>query len=67
VQTVFIGSHLVETLLKKGADVVAMVRYNGRNDWSMFSALPVESQKSIQVLSGDIRDPFFVRKAVEGC
>ena len=63
----FIGSHLAETLLKKGADVVAMVKYNGRNDWGMLSDLPVESQKSIQVISGDIRDPFFVRKAVEGC
>jgi len=63
----FIGSHLVETLLAKGAGVVAMVRYNGRSDWGMLSDLPVESQKSIQVISGDIRDPFFVKKAVEGC
>jgi NAD dependent epimerase/dehydratase len=63
----FIGSHLVESLLQKGASVRAFVRYNGRGDWGMLSDLPVESQKSIEVISGDIRDPFFVHKAVEGC
>ncbi len=63
----FIGSHLVESLLEKGADVRAFVKYNGRRDWGMLSDLPVESQKSIEVLAGDIRDPFFTRKAVTGC
>jgi len=63
----FIGSHLVEALLEKGAAVRAFVRYNGRNDWGMLSDLPADSQKSIEVLAGDIRDPFFVRKAVQGC
>ena len=63
----FIGSHLVETLLEKGASVRAFVKYNSRSDWGMLSDLPVESQKSIDVISGDIRDSFFVRKAVEGC
>ncbi|HML73241.1 MAG TPA: SDR family NAD(P)-dependent oxidoreductase [Anaerohalosphaeraceae bacterium] len=63
----FIGSHLVEALLERGANVRAFVRYNGRNDWGMLSDLPVESQKSLDVISGDIRDPFFVRKAVQGC
>jgi len=62
----FIGSHLVEALLEKGADVCAFVKYNGRNDWGMLSDLPAESQKSIEVTAGDIRDPFFVRKAVQG-
>jgi NAD dependent epimerase/dehydratase len=63
----FIGSHLVESLLEKHADVRAFVRYNGRNDWGMLSDLPAESLKSIEVVAGDIRDPFFVRKAVQGC
>lgn len=63
----FIGSHLVESLLEKGAAVRALVRYNGRNDWGMLADLPAESQKSIEVIAGDIRDPFFVRKAVQGC
>jgi len=63
----FIGSHLVETLLEGEAEVRAFVKYNGRGDWGMLSDLPVESQKSIEVVAGDIRDPFFVRKAVGGC
>lgn len=63
----FIGSHLVEDLLEAGADVRAFVRYNGRNDWGMLSELPSESLKSVEVVAGDIRDPFFVRKAVKGC
>lgn len=63
----FIGSHLVEALLEKGADIRAFVKYNGRGDWGMLSDLPAESQKSVEVVAGDIRDPFFVRKAVQGC
>lgn len=63
----FIGSHLVEALLEKGASVRAFVKYNSRDDWGMLSDLPDECQKSIEVVLGDIRDPFFVRKAVCGC
>jgi NAD dependent epimerase/dehydratase len=63
----FIGSHLVEGLLNNGANVRAFVKYNGRGDWGMLADLPEESQKSIEVIMGDIRDPFFVRKAVKGC
>jgi NAD dependent epimerase/dehydratase len=63
----FIGSHLVESLLEKGANVRAFVKYNSRSDWGMLSDLPEEAQKSIEVIAGDIRDPFFVRKAVQGC
>lgn len=63
----FIGSHLVESLLAKGARVRAFVKYDSRNDWGLLSDLPSESQKSIEVIRGDVRDPFFVRKAVHGC
>ncbi len=63
----FIGSHLVEALLEKGADVRAFVKYNGRGDWGMLSDLPAESQRSIEVIAGDIRDPFFVHRAVQEC
>jgi NAD dependent epimerase/dehydratase len=63
----FIGSHLVEALLEKGTDVRAFVKYNSRSDWGMLADLPAESQRSIEVIFGDIRDPFLVRKAVKGC
>jgi NAD dependent epimerase/dehydratase len=63
----FIGSHLVEALLEKGADVRAMVKYNGRGGWGMLGDLPVESQNKIEVVAGNICDPFFVRTSVKNC
>lgn len=63
----FIGSHLVEALLEKGANVLAFVKYNSCNNWGMLADLPMESQRSIDVIFGDIRDPFLVRQAVKGC
>lgn len=41
----FIGSHLVEALIKKGAKVKAMVKYNGRGDWGMLPDVPSELQR----------------------
>jgi NAD dependent epimerase/dehydratase len=63
----FIGSHLVEALLEKGATVRAFVKYNGRGDRGMLSDLLRDALESIEVIAGDIRDPFFVHKAVQGC
>ena len=53
--------------MEKGASVRAFVKYNSRSDWGMLSDLPVDSQKSLDVISGDIRDAFLVRKAVKDC
>jgi NAD dependent epimerase/dehydratase len=63
----FIGSHLVEALLEKGANVRAFVKYNGRSDWGMLNDLPDGSLKSLDVVMGNICDPFFVREAVKDC
>jgi NAD dependent epimerase/dehydratase len=63
----FIGSHLVESLLAEGADVRAFVKYNSRSDWGMLSDLPKSLLASVEVIHGDIRDPFTVRKAARGC
>lgn len=52
----FIGSHLVESLVKAGAEVKALVRYNGRNDWGHLESLPREVASSCEVLLGDVRD-----------
>lgn len=62
----FIGSHLTEALVKKGCRVRAMVRYNSRNSWGHLDSLPAEVKKSIEVLPGDVQDPFLCEKAVEG-
>ena len=63
----FIGSHLVESLVKKGYNVRAFVMYNSFNSWGWLDDIEESLKKSIEVISGDIRDPFGVDRAVEGC
>lgn len=52
----FIGSHLVETLLQKGARVRAFVRYNSRGDPGLLAMLPHEQLKQLEIIAGDLRD-----------
>lgn len=61
----FIGSHLVEYLVERGYDVRAFVLYNSFNSWGWLDHSPVKDK--IEVFAGDVRDPFGVRKAMEGC
>ncbi|MCF8196395.1 MAG: NAD-dependent 4,6-dehydratase LegB [Polynucleobacter sp.] len=63
----FIGSHLVEALVKGGWQVKAFVQYNSLNSWGWLDSLPKEIIDSLEVFSGDIRDPNGVRVAVKGC
>jgi NAD dependent epimerase/dehydratase len=60
----FIGSHLVEALVKAGASVRAMSLYNSFNSWGWLDELSCVG--NIEVVSGDIRDSQFVRTAVDG-
>ena len=62
----FIGSHLVERLINRGYKVRAMVLYNSFNSWGWLDSLDSQIIDSIEILSGDIRDPFSVNKAVKG-
>lgn len=62
----FIGSHLVERLLEEGPEVRAFVCYNSFNSWGWLDRIPSEALKSVEVVTGDIRDPHGVKKAVEG-
>jgi len=62
----FIGSHLVEMLVKSGANVRALIRYNSRSDEGNLAYLPQEIYKSIDVVPGDLRDPDAVNRAVQG-
>ncbi len=59
----FIGSHLTELLLEKGYKVKALAQYNSFNNWGWLEDLPPHS--NIQIISGDIRDPYFVRNAMQ--
>jgi NAD dependent epimerase/dehydratase len=61
----FIGSHLVELLVRGGAKVRALSCYNSFNDWGWLDS--VDCRDSIEVVSGDIRDPNFVNSITQGC
>ena len=63
----FVGSHLTEELVRIGAQVKAFVHYNSRNDWGLMELLPKDSLKEIEVVAGDVCDPFSVRNAIKGC
>jgi NAD dependent epimerase/dehydratase len=62
----FIGSHLVEALLTAGATVRAFVHYNSRNDRGALEQLPAAVTDEIEVVTGEIQDPFSVARAVAG-
>ncbi|OFV70014.1 NAD-dependent 4,6-dehydratase LegB [Acetobacterium wieringae] len=62
----FIGSHLVEELVRRGQKVRAFVYYNSFNTWGWLDTLPREMMKEIEVIAGDIRDPNGVRAAMKG-
>ena len=62
----FIGSHLVERLLKEGARVRAFVRYTSRNDPGMLRELSAEDLARIEMVGGDLRDPHAILQAVRG-
>ena len=63
----FIGSHLVEALVREGCDVRAFVLYNAFGAWGWLDSLPAEVKDSFEVFAGDVRDPHGVRVAMEGC
>jgi len=62
----FIGSHLTETLVKRGAKVRAFTCYNSFNSWGWLDSLDKETLSAIDVFSGDVRDPNGVAQATEG-
>lgn len=63
----FIGSHLVEELVQRGHEVKAFVLYNSFNSWGWIDTLPASVRSSLEVFAGDIRDPYGVKTAMNGC
>lgn len=55
----FIGSHLVELLVKNGYQVKALSQYNSFNHWGWLE--DIDCQSDIEIICGDIRDPHFCR------
>ncbi len=63
----FIGSHLTEALVRQGHDVRAFVLYNSFNSWGWLDSCADDVKGKFDVFAGDIRDPYGVKKAMQGC
>ena len=59
----FIGSHLTELLLEKGYSVRALSCYNSFNDHGWLEGI---NHPSLEIISGDIRDPHFCKQLTKG-
>lgn len=63
----FIGSHLVEALVARGADVRAFIFYNSWGSMGWLEDIPTDVRAAVEIVPGDIRDDGRVAQAVEGC
>lgn len=63
----FIGSHLVETLVRAGCNVRAFIYYNSWNSLGWLADIDAKLLSKVTLLPGDISDAERVRQAVEGC
>ena len=63
----FIGSHLVEALVRGGADVRAFVYYNSFNSHGWLDSCAADVAGKFEVFAGDIRDEHGVFVAMQGC
>jgi NAD dependent epimerase/dehydratase len=61
----FIGSHLTEELVRRGARTRAFVHYRGNGEWGWLDQSPLK--QDIEVLSGDITDADSVSGAMQDC
>jgi len=62
----FIGSALVEALVKEGAHVRAMLRYTSRGQRGCLDHLSDDVLHAMEVTAGDVRDPDGVRSVLQG-
>lgn len=62
----FIGSNLTERLVRAGAKVRAMVRYNALSSWGNLEFLPRDVLAEVEVVLGNVEDSDFVLRMAEG-
>jgi NAD dependent epimerase/dehydratase len=62
----FIGGHVVERLVRDGARVRAMCRYNSRNERGTLDWLEPNVLAEVEVVLGELRDVESVAAAIEG-
>ena len=63
----FIGSHLVEYLIKKNYKVNSLILYNSFNSKGWLEDISPSSKKKINFFFGDIRDPGSLKDSIKGC
>lgn len=63
----FIGSHVVERLVRHGHEVRAFLRYNSRSSRGNLDLVDDDIVDQFEVFWGDLRDAEVVRKAVADC
>jgi len=63
----FIGSHLLEKLVKKGFSIKAFSKYHFQNHQGWIESIDKNILKKVEIINGDIRDPFEIYKAMIGC
>jgi dTDP-glucose 4,6-dehydratase len=63
----FIGSHLVEALVRAGAKVRAFTLYNSFDSWGWLDHVAPDVRGGFEVFAGDVRDPNGVAEAMAGC
>lgn len=63
----FIGSHLIESLVRQGHSVRAFTLYNSFNSWGWLDHCAADVKGKFEVFSGDIRDPNGVKQAMKDC
>ncbi len=62
----FIGSHLVEALLREGREVRAFVYYHPCSESGWLSEIPAQLRGGLELFPGDVRDPGRVDAATAG-
>ena len=63
----FIGSHLVELLLKKKLKVKAFVKYSSSSDINWLKNIDSLKNKNLKIIYGDIRDYDSINNALDKC
>lgn len=53
----FIGSHLCEALLARGAEVTVFTRYSSRGVAGALDDIPATSREALRIIMGDLKDP----------
>ena len=62
----FIGSHLVELLLRKNYKVFALCHYNSHGSIGWLDEINLKRSKNLKILTGDINDSIFCSNMLKG-